>query len=110
MTSCSKFDANFIAIVCYILTSLDTDAPFEEVYSLLDLLIHHAGRINAIPVVGGNFNAAIGAPQVCGDLTFAGACGNGARNRRGARMIHWILEQGLQLLNRVDSTTVTQAS
>ena len=51
-----------------------------------------------------------GAPHVCGDLTLAGACGNGARNRRGARMIHWILEQGLQVLNRLHSTMATEES
>ena len=39
------------------------------IYSLLDLLIHHAGRMNAIPIIGEDFNAAIGAPQVGDDLT-----------------------------------------
>ena len=73
------------------------------IYSLLDLFIHHAGRINATPILGGLFNAAIGAPQV-------GACGNGARHRRGAPMIPWILERGLQVLNRLDSTMAIEES
>ena len=39
------------------------------IYSLLDLLIRRAGRMDAIPIIGGDFNAAIGAPQVGDDLT-----------------------------------------
>ena len=85
-------------------TSWDTDGAVEEVYSLLDMLIHNAERINAMTVLGGDFNAAIGAPEAGDDLTFLGACGNGARNWRGARMFHWISERGLQILNRLEST------
>ena len=99
-------DAKFIAIVCYMPTTWDTDAAVEENYSLLDLLILNAERINAIPIHGGDFNAAIGAPQVGGDLSLVG----GVRNHRGARMIQWILERGLQVLNRLDSTMAIQES
>ena len=105
--SCLHFeivDTKFVAIVCYMPTSWDTDAAVEENYSLLDLFILNAERINAIPILGGDFNASIGAPKPGDDLTLIGACGNGARNRRGARMIHWIFEHGLQVLNRLDST------
>jgi len=56
---------------------------------------HHTERINALPLFGRNFNAAIGAQQVGDDLTLVDACGNEGRNRRAARMIHWILEGGL---------------
>ena len=70
---------------------------------MLGLLIHTAERIKAASVFGGHFNASIGAPKAGDDLSLVGACGNGARNRRGARMIHWILEHGLQLLNKLDS-------
>ena len=97
-------DVKFVAIVCYMPTSWDTDGAVEEVYSLLDMLIQNAERINAITVLGGDFNASIGAPEAGDDLTLLGACGNGARNWRGARMIHWISERGLQILNRLDST------
>ena len=82
----------------------DTDAAVEEIYSLLELLIHTAESMKAVSLFGGDFNASIGAPKPGDDLTLIGACGNGARNRRGARMIHWILEHGLQVLNRLDST------
>ena len=105
--SCLHFeivDTKFVAIVCYMPTSWDTDAAVQENYSLLDLFILTAERTNAIPILGGDFNASIGAPKPGDDLTLIGACGNGARNRRGARMIHWILEHGLQVLNRLDST------
>ena len=111
--SCLHFeivDTKFVAIVCYMPTSWDTDAAVEENYSLLDLLILNAERTNAIPILGGDFNAAIGAPQVGDDLSLIGACGNGVRNHRGARMIQWILERGLQVLNRLDSTMAIQES
>ena len=103
-------DVKFIANVCYMPTSWDTDAAVGENYSLLDLLILNAERINAIPILGGDFNAGIGAPQVGDDLSLVGACGNGVRNHRGARMIQWILERGLQVLNRLDSTMAIQES
>ena len=105
--SCLHFeivDTKFVAIVCYMPTSWDTDAAVEEVYLLLEMLIHTAERIKAVSLFGGDFNACIGAPKAGDDLTLIGACGNGARNRRGARMIHWILEHGLQVLNRLDAT------
>ena len=105
--SCLHFeivDTKFVAIVCYMPTSWDTDAAVEEIYSLLELLFHTAERMKAVSLFGGDFNASIGAPRAGDDLTLIGACGNGARNRRGARMIHWILEHGLQVLNRLDST------
>ena len=85
-------------------TSWDTDAAVEEIYSLLELLIHTAGRTKAVSLFGGDFNASIGAPKAGDDLTLIGACGNGARNRRDARIIHWILEHGSQVFNRLDST------
>ena len=69
-------------------TSWDTDAAVEEIYSLLELLIHAAERMKAVSLFGGDFNASIGAPKGGDDLTLIGACGNEARNRRGARMIH----------------------
>ena len=111
--SCLHFeivDTKFVAIVCYMPTSWDIEAAVEENYSLLDLLILNAERTNAIPILGGDFNAAIGAPQVGDDLSLIGACGNGVRNHRGARMIQWILERGLQVLNRLDSTMAIQES
>ena len=60
--------------------------------------------MNAVSFCGGNYNASIGAPKAGDDLTLIGACGNGARNRRGARMIHWMSEHGFHILNRLDST------
>ena len=90
-------DVKFVAIVCYMPTSWDTDGAVEEIYSLLDMLIHNAEHINAISVLGGDFNPSIGAQEAGDDLTLLGACGNGARSWRGARMIHWISEQGIQI-------------
>ena len=87
-------------------TSWDTDGALEDIFSLLDMLIHNAERINAIRVLGGDFNTSIGAPEASDDLTLLGACENGVRNWRGTRMIHWISEQGLQILNRLDSPMV----
>ncbi len=52
------------------------------------MLIHNVERINAIGVLGGDFNTTIGAPEAGDDLTLLGACGNGARNWRGTQMIH----------------------
>ena len=52
--SCLHFeivDTKFVAIVCYMPTSWDTDAAVEENYSLLDLLIPNAERTNAIPIL-----------------------------------------------------------
>ena len=66
-------DVKFVAIVCYMPTSWDTDGAVEEVYSLLDMLIHNAERVNAITVLGGDFNASIGAPEAGDDLTLLGA-------------------------------------
>ena len=70
--------------------------------------MHTAEHINAVPLFARDFNASIGAPKAGDDLTRIGACGNGARNRRGARMIQWILKHGLQVLNRLDSTMTIQ--
>ena len=84
-------------------TSWDTDAAAEEIYSLLDSLIHNAERINAIFFLGGDFNASVGALEAGDDLTLVGPCWHGTHNR-GARMTHWILEQWFHALNKLDST------
>ena len=107
---CSKSMEWSVPMWC---ASLDLRKAFDriEYNALFDaLLIFNAERTNAIPILGGDFNAAIGAPQVGDDLSLIGACGNGVRNHRGARMIQWILERGLQVLNRLDSTMAIQES
>ena len=88
------------AICVYFPTSWDSDEAVEEVYVLLTLLLEECYRKDMRPIIGGDFNASIGTPQVGDDLTSLGGCGHGRRNARGERMIRWILEHRLQILNR----------
>ena len=47
-------------------------------------------------MLGGDFNACIGLAEV----ELIGACGMGERNERGNMLMQFVLEHGLQILNR----------
>ena len=51
-------------------------------------------------MVGGDFNAQIGALQPFDAAACVGACGHGCRSARGERFVHWVLMHGLVVLNR----------
>eukprot|EP00959_Pyramimonas_sp_CCMP1952_P064860 1354305-Pyramimonas_sp.AAC.1 len=52
------------------------------------------------PIIAGDFNVSIGAPQEGDDLDLLGRCGRGARAARGQKLIRWLLEHRLQVLSR----------
>ena len=78
----------------------DPDDAVDEVYELLSTLIDNCTRNGCVPVVGGDFNAQIGALQPSDDAACVGACGHGCQSARGERFVHWVLMHGLVVLNR----------
>ena len=50
----------FVACVCYMPTSWDTDEAVMEVYALLDLILYSRDCVNRLPLLGGDLNACIG--------------------------------------------------
>ena len=52
-------------------------------------------------ILGGDFNACVGALQAHDDETHVGPCGEGNRNDRGSMLVRWIMGENLQLLNRM---------
>lgn len=95
------FGKMFFMCSCYFPTTWDTDASVDEVYSLLNTPLEPCNMGNKIPLFGGDFNASIGAEQACDDVLYLGQCGMGQRNERGSILAHWVLEHGLQILNRM---------
>ena len=51
-------------------------------------------------MLGGDFNACIRLAEGYDPVDLIGACGMGERNERGNMLMQFVLEQGLQILNR----------
>ena len=51
-------------------------------------------------MLGGDFNACIGLAAGCDPVDLIGACGMGERNEGGNMLMQFVLEHGLQILNR----------
>ena len=95
------FGKSFFMCSCYFPTTWDTDDLVNEMYSLLDTLLETGNIGNKIALFGGDFNASIGNRQACDDVVHIGQCGMGQRNQRGSTLVHWVLEHGLQIFNRI---------
>ena len=90
----------FRGICQYLPTSWDSDDAVDEVYILITTILDDCRRHGIMPLIGGDFNASIGARQASDDIALLGVCGCGLRNARGQLMIRWILGHQLQVLNR----------
>ena len=97
---CWHAGREFKSFACYFPTAWDPDDAVDEVYELLSTLIDNCTRHGCVPVVGGDFNAQIGALQPSDDAACVGACGHGCRSARGIRFVHEVLMHGLVVLNR----------
>ena len=95
------FGKSFFMCSCYFPTTWDTDDLVNEMYSLLDTRLETGNIGNKIALSGGDFNASIGNRQACDDVVHIRQCGMGQRNERGSTLVHWVLEHGLQIFNRI---------
>ena len=57
-------------------------------------------REGRIPLLGDGFNACIGLAEGHDPVDLIAACGMGERNERGNMLMQFVLEHGLQILNR----------
>ena len=96
----SSNKSHALSCLVHFLTAWDPDDAVDEVYELLSTLIDNCTRHGRVPVVGGDFNAQIGALQPSDDAACVGVCGHGCRSARGKRFVHWVLMHGLIVLNR----------
>ena len=76
------------------------DETMFEMYGVLDLLLRNCVQEGRVPVLGGDFNACIGLAEGYDPVNLIGACGMGERNERGNTLTQFVLEHGLQILNR----------
>ena len=76
------------------------DETVFEMYGLLDLMLRTCVREGRIPLLGSDFNACIGLAEGYDLVDLIGACGMGERNERGNMLMQFVLEHGLQILNR----------
>ena len=90
----------FMVFACYFPTTWMPDETVFEMYGLLDLLLRTCVREGRIPLLGGDFNACIGLAEGYDLVDLIGACGMGERNERGNMLMQFVLEHGLQILNR----------
>jgi len=70
------------------------------VYALLAFVLEDCWKEGITPLVGGDINACIGIPLAGDDVFCLGTSGLGHRNRRGKRLVEWILENNFCTLNR----------
>ena len=88
-----------MVFACYFPTTWMPDETLE-MYGVLDLLLRTCVREGRVPVLGGDFNACIGLAEGYGPVNLIGACGMGERNESGNMLIQFVLQHGLQILNR----------
>ena len=90
----------FMVFACYFPTTWMPDETVFEMYGVLALLLRNCVREGRAPVLGGDFNACIGLAEGYDPVNLLGASGMGERNERGNMLIQFVLEHGLQILNR----------
>eukprot|EP00959_Pyramimonas_sp_CCMP1952_P305461 6392006-Pyramimonas_sp.AAC.1 len=71
------------AIAVYFPTSWSDDAEADALYDLLSILLEGDGGADALTIIGGDFNAHVGALVAGDDQSLLGAAGSGVRNDRG---------------------------
>ena len=81
----------FCAIAVYMPTTWHADDEVEEVYGLLDLLLDECTYNSILPLLGGDFNARLGACENGDDSAVLGTWGLGRRNARGQLLARWVL-------------------
>ena len=91
----------FHVLSCYFPTCWDPVEAVEELYGVTSLLLEGQRSSNAMVILGGDFNACVGAIQAHDDEQHVGPCGEGNRNDRGSMLVRWIMSENLQLLNRM---------
>ena len=94
-------DKKFRAFSCYFPTAWDGDDAVLQTYELVSILLDNCVLEGCIPILGGDFNACLGAPLVGDELDFLGACGEGPRTERGHVFARWVMQHGLQICNRL---------
>ena len=100
MLQFSFHSRRFHAYSCYFPTSWDNDDSVDELYSVLDLMLANSHASAAISVLGGDFNAHIGAAMPHDDVGLLGSWGSGVRNVRGSKLTNWVLEHQLHIVSR----------
>ena len=95
----------FHVYLCYFPTSWDHDDRVGELYSILDVMLLQTRASAAIPILGGNFNACIGAALPQDDVALLGSWGLGARNDRGSSLARWVLEHQFHIVSRFAART-----
>ena len=93
----------FCAIAVYMPTTWHSDDEVEEVYGLLDLLLDECTYNSILPLLGGDFNARLGACENGDDSAVLGTWGLGRRNARGQLLARWVLQHGLCILSRLET-------
>ena len=107
----------FHVYACYFPTSWDSDVDLEQVDDVLDVLLLHTQAATAFPLIGGDFNANVGALPSHDISQLLGGWGSGTRSDGGRRLVHWVLTHGCQIISRhaahaadADSWTCQRAS
>lgn len=83
---CSSFtfrNLKACAIAVYMPTTWHSDDDVEQVYGLLDVLLDECAHNSVLPLLGGDFNACLGACENGNDSAVLGTWGFGRRNVRG---------------------------
>ena len=84
-------------------TTWHSDDEVEEVHGLVDLLLDECTYNSILPLLGGDFNARLGACENGDDSAVLGTWGLGRRNARGQLLARWVLQHFLSILSRLET-------
>ena len=91
------------AIAVYMPTTWHSDDDVEQLYGLLDVLLDECAHNSVLPLLGGDFNACLGACENGDDSAVLGTWGFGRRNVRGQLLARWVLQHGLCIFSRLET-------
>ena len=89
---------------------LGYDDRVDELYSILDLMLLQTRASAAIPILGGDFNACIGAALPQDDVALLGFWGLGARHDRRSKLARWVFEHQFNIGSRFAAKSPMQDS
>ena len=95
------YGISFRSICCYVPTAWDEEEAVDEVYDLVNFLLDDCRRHGRRPVLGGDFNASVGALMAADPADAFGSFGMGARSARGCKLCRWVLQHGLTIHSRM---------
>ena len=98
------------AIAVYMPTTWHSDDDVEQVYGLLDVLLDECAHNSVLPLLGGDFNACLGACENGDDSAVLGTWGFGRRNVRGQLLARWVLQHGLCIFSRLETNMPVEDS